>query len=142
MAHDCEVAQRMLAAQARVFRVAERDFALTLKAISLDTGIPYNTVRSYAGHNGAPTMMPVSALAKLMGVIPDTLLSHLFDPVGKAIVDCTSDDGDHDTLGIDCGNIVGLVSRARHPNSPAGVDISDCEDKVIRLARAQLRARA
>jgi hypothetical protein len=61
MAHDCTISQQTKATQERIFRIALRD-GLTLKAISLDSGIPYSTIRSYAGHNGEPAEMPVSAL--------------------------------------------------------------------------------
>lgn len=46
----------MKAAQETMFRVACR--AKSLKAISLDSAIPYSTLRSYAGHNGDTAEMP------------------------------------------------------------------------------------
>jgi hypothetical protein len=82
----------VLAAQTRIFRLAERDYGLSLKAISVESGIPYNTIRSYNGHNGAPVAMPLTALLKLVGVIPDDLLSHLLDPVDRRIADTETAD--------------------------------------------------
>ena len=81
--------------QERIFRIAQRE-GLTLKAISLDSGIPYSTIRSYAGNNGETAEMPVSALYKLSGVIPDELLSLLL-PEGRAIVR-VPDNIDHDAI--------------------------------------------
>ena len=129
----------ILNAQARIFRLAERDHGLTLKAISLDSGIPYNTLRTYKGHNGAQAMMPVSALCRLVGVIPDELLSHMFDPVNRQIVH-DDDDGCLDRLGDDADSVATEVRRARSPNSPGGTDIVDIEEariraKALRLAR-------
>jgi hypothetical protein len=84
MAHD-RLAQKVLEAQERAFRLAFRDYGLTLAQISRDSNIGYNSIRAYAGNNGEQQMMPVSALLKLVGVIPDDLLSHLLEPVGKQI---------------------------------------------------------
>ena len=81
--------------QERIFRLAQRG-GLTLKAISLDSGIPYSTLRSYAGNNGETAEMPVSALAKLAGVVPDELLSLLL-PDGRAIVQ-VPENIDHDEI--------------------------------------------
>jgi hypothetical protein len=129
----------VLEAQQRIFRLAERDHGLSLKAVSLDSGIPYNTVRSYAGGHA---VMPVPAMLKLIGVVPDTLLSHLLDPVQRCIVPAQPDDGDHDTLASNCIDFASEHARARHPNSPAGVEIAPCEDSTLRAKRTQLRARA
>ncbi len=139
MAHDDRIQGLVLNAQSRVFRLAERDYGLTFKALSLESGIPYNSIRNYAH---GETVMSLTALLKLAGVIPDVLLSQLFDPVGKVLVDAEPDDGDHDTVAECCDNVAQLVRRARHPASPAGVEIADCEDRTIRAARAQLRGKA
>lgn len=138
MANDDRISFLVLEAQRRIFRLAERDHGLHLKAISLDSGIPYNTIRSYAGNNGAQSVMSVPSMLKLVGVIPDALLSHLLDPVGRHIAENTSDDGDHDTLASNCIDFVGKHSRARHPDSPGGVEIVDCEDQELRQARRKI----
>lgn len=139
MATDDRITFLVLEAQQRIFRLAERDHGLSLKALSLDSGMPYNTIRSYAG--GA-SVMPVPALLKLVGVIPDELLSQMLEPVRRHLAENDSDDGDHDTLASNCIEFVGKHSRARHPASPAGTDIAPCEDKDLRETRQQLRARA
>jgi hypothetical protein len=77
--------------------LAERDHDLTLKAISLDSGIPYDTLRSYAARD--PAMMPVSALLKLVDVVPDYLLSQLLDPVNRRLEIVSNENGDIDELG-------------------------------------------
>lgn len=131
-----------LEAQERMFRLAERDCGLSLKRISLDSGIPYDTVRSYAGHKGHTAMMPLVALNKLVGVIPDALLSLLTEPVERHLAANGEDEGDHDTLAGNCIDFASAHAQARHPQSPGGVEIVDCEDNTLRAKRRQLRARA
>jgi hypothetical protein len=133
MTLECEI----LSAQSRIFRLAERDCGLCLKAISLDSNIPYETLRSYAGHKGAQAMMPVSALCKLVGIIPDELLSHIFEPVGR-IIDRPSDESDHDYTVANCIDFVARKQKAHHPESPEGEKIAPCEDSELRVAKARL----
>jgi hypothetical protein len=133
MTLECDI----LSAQSRIFRLAERDCGLCLKAISLDSNIPYETLRSYAGHKGAQAMMPVSALCKLVGIIPDELLSHIFEPVGR-IIDRPSDESDHDYTVANCIDFVARKQKAHTPDSPGGVEIVDVEDKDLRVAKARL----
>lgn len=125
MAHDSEIT----ATQERIFRIAIRN-GLTLKAISLDAGIPYNTLRSYAGSGCATAEMPVSALRKLIGVIPDELLSLLL-PDGRQIVQAP-EHIDHDALSDHLREWLADKDHAHHPESPAGREISDCEDARLR----------
>lgn len=124
MAHDHEI----VATQELIFRVALRG-GLTLKAISIDAGIPYNTVRSYAGSGCATAEMPVSALRKLAGVIPDELLSLLL-PEGRCII--RAPEGiDHDEVERIVLDYAATKAAAHHPDSPAGRDLSDCE--IVKL---------
>lgn len=133
MANNCEAK----ATQERIFRIVTRD-GLTLKAISLDSGIPYNTIRSYAGNNGETTEMPVSALCKLVGVIPDELLSLLL-PVGRQIVRAP-DSLDHDALAEHLRSWLAEKDRAHHPDSPGGREIAPCEDASLCAGLAVVRA--
>lgn len=132
--------EKILTAQARIFRLAERDHDLSLKRLSLDSGIKYETLRSYAGNKGEPSMMPVSAMCKLVGVIPDELLSQLLDPVGKHIADNGSGDENLDALGEDADAVATEVRRARHPDSPAGTNIHPIERESILGKVRKLRA--
>lgn len=116
------------ATQERIFRIALRG-ELTLKAISLDSGIPYNTLRSYAGHNGETAEMPVSALRKLIGVIPDELLSLLL-PDGRSIVQ-VPENIDHNEI---ADAMVGYLARkqeAHRPDSECGPAIGPTEHRDL-----------
>lgn len=116
------------ATQERIFRIAMRN-GLTLKAISLDSEIPYNTLRGYAGHNGATAEMPVSALAKLVGVIPDDLLSLLL-PVDRAIVQ-VPEGVDHDDLEDACRDYLNAKADAHHKDSECGREIGPNERAAL-----------
>lgn len=137
MADEHNISHRTKAMQARIFRLACKTD--TLKGISLDSGIPYSTLRSYAGHNGEPAEMPISALYKLIGVIPDELLSLLL-PDGRHIVQAPGEI-DHDEIERVCRDFLATKGEAHHPDSPAGRDIADCERETLDVKVVQLRGR-
>src|SRR5438045_1964067 len=93
MSHDDNILLRQKASQERVFRLAQRDHGLTLKAISLDSGLGYTTVQSYAK---GEAVMSIASLFRLVGVIPNELLSLLL-PEGQVIVAVPANI-DHDQL--------------------------------------------
>ena len=128
MSHDDRITLLTLEAQERIFRLTVRDHSASLNSISIDSNIPYNTIRSYAaGH----AVMPLPALIKLCGVIPDYLLSQLLAPVDRQISPAPSDI-DFDQLGADCLSYSAELSQARHPNSPGGSEIVDIESHALR----------
>lgn len=59
--------------QERFFRVLcdARRGGETLRSISESAGIPYNTVRSYAGHNGEPSVMSYVNYLALVEAFPE-----------------------------------------------------------------------
>ena len=132
LAHDNDI----LATQERIFRIAVRG-DLSLKAISLDADIPYNTVRSYAGSGCKTVEMPVSALRKLVGVIPDELLSLLLPPE-RAIV-AVPDGIDMDDFESMCRDFLETKGKAHHADSPAGREISDCERAKLAVKIVPIR---
>jgi transcriptional regulator with XRE-family HTH domain len=125
--HDDNIVCRQRAMQERVFRLAARDHGLTLKAISLDSGLGYTTVQSYAK---GEAVMSIASLFKLIGVLPDELLSLLL-PDGRLIVQAPAE-LDHDQIAEACHDYLATKERAHHPESPAGREIADCEDGTLR----------
>lgn len=140
MAHDDRISFLVLEAQQRVFRLAERNHGLRLKTISLDSGIPYNTIRNYS-HGEA--VMPLPAFLKLVDVIPDDLLSQLLDPVHRCLAPTTVDgEPDLDALGQDALDLGATVGQSRSPHSPGGTNIVPMERAQIIAKASKLAAKA
>lgn len=94
MAHNNDISHRMADRQNRLASIMQKH-GVTLKAVSLDSGIPYNTLRSYFPGNQRelfPAIMPISALVQLFGVIPDEWLSLLTEPEGRCFASTSEDD--------------------------------------------------
>jgi hypothetical protein len=127
MSHEDNITLRQQAEQKRVFRLAQRDHGLTLKAISLDAKLGYTTIQSYAK---GEAVMSIASLFKLIGVIPDELLSLLL-PDGRQIVQAP-EEIDHDEIAEAVQDYLLAKERAHHPSSPAGRDIAPCEDSSLR----------
>jgi len=137
MSLEREITHVMRETQERIFRVCQSR-GLTLKAISVDSGIPYSTMRSYAGNNGPTAIMGVDALYRLVGVVPDELLS-LMLPEGRAIVSVPTDI-DHDEIERRCRDYLAVKGRAHRQDSPDGPAISACESIELAGQVVQLRA--
>lgn len=62
--------------QARFFRVLTdpRRGGETLKSISVASGLSYNSIRSYAGHNEEPHIMSLAAFYALAEAYPEYVL--------------------------------------------------------------------
>jgi hypothetical protein len=142
MSRDCAITQHVRETQERIFRLAQRDHGLTLKAIALDSGIPYGTLRTYAGNttDRATAEMSASAIRKLTGIIPAELLSLLL-PDGFAIVR-VPEEVDHDTIETLARDYLAAKGKAHRPDSPGGRELASCESNVLDLKAAALRAAA
>ena len=139
MPHDCAETQSTLAAQKVMFRLADRDHGITHKMVHLDTRMSLSAIGQYAR---GESVMSVAAMRKLskMRDFPSELLSLLLDGTDRHIVD-GDDDNELDTLGEDADAVAAEVRRARHPDSPGGVDIVDIEEARIRAKAMKLKRR-
>lgn len=135
--HDDDIVSRQKREQERMFRLAQRDHGLTLKAISLDSGLGYTTVQSYAR---GEAVMSIAALFKLVGVMPDELLSLLL-PDGRHIVQAP-EEIDHDKLCELATDYVATKAAAHRVDSPEGVKIAPCEDQTLKGKVIRLRSAA
>jgi len=137
MADMCVISQRMREEQKRIFRIATDPmrYGLTLKAIAIDSGIPFSTLRTYADGSA---IMPITAVFKLCKALPTELLS-LILPEGLAIT-ANGERIDHDDMAAKALDYSMEYARARHPDSPAGVQIAACEEAVLTGKAAKLRA--
>lgn len=111
---------------------------MSMKAISMDSGIPYSTLLSYlpADQYADPHLMPVSAQYALCGCVPDDILSLLL-PDGRRIV-CAPEELDRDELEREFREFLRIKGEAHHPESPAGREISDCEADALDGKVAQI----
>lgn len=140
MPRDSSIVSSVHEAQQRIFRLALRFHGLTIKTISLDSGIPYDTLRSYA--NGRATM-PITALLYLVGVLPDELLSHLLAPVGKQISDGGDcDGGDLDALGCETAGFVADYVQAKSDGVVTPIERAKLASRAARIADRASKVRA
>lgn len=73
MALDTLRHSQAIARQKRFFRILSDPSrgGETLRSVSAACGIPYNTIRSYAGHNGEPVVMSYANFLVLVGAFPE-----------------------------------------------------------------------
>lgn len=136
MYSETDISERQKREQERVFRLANRDYGLTLKAISLDSGIAYNTIQGYASGSA---VMSIASLFKLVGVIPDALLSLLL-PDGRAIV-AMPEGVDIDEVELACRDLLAAKGEAHRPESEAGREIGPNEKHMLDGKVVQLRGK-
>ena len=128
MSHDNRISHFILETQTALFSDATFDLQMPLKAIADKSGISYNNLRGYA--NGAH-QMPVEAIKRLLRIDGfGPYLSRLFAPEAYSLAPATDDD-DHDSLAADAIDFAGEHARARHPNSPGGVQIVPSEARKL-----------
>ena len=133
-------ARDSVAAQQDMFRLAQKECGLSLRAISQRSPIAYNTLRGWA--QGAA--MPAWALGELADAgVPDHLLSLITAPWKRSVMTDEETDADFDDAADAAGEFAAAVRRARSPSSPGGTNIVHGEKAEIipigRRARAKLR---
>ncbi|MCW1431376.1 hypothetical protein [Novosphingobium sp. JCM 18896] len=127
---DPKIIQNVKSSQERVFRLAKRDHGLTLKAISMDSGVDYDSLCNYAK---GETQMSLSALVALIGVVPDELLSLLL-PEGRSIVRAP-EQLDHDELEKAARDYLAAKGEAHHQESEMGRELGPNErERLIKKA--------
>lgn len=91
--------QETKANQAELFRLAERDYGLTIAALATETGIPEKTLASYNLSNiFARAKMPLWVFVELCKVIPDDATSIMVRPAHKCVLTLLPQDDDLDKL--------------------------------------------
>ena len=114
---------------------------ITLKAVSFDSGINYATLATYfpADPYKEPVQIPQGASfdIKRTRALPLDLMN-LLQPDGIAIVEVPQEIDVHEISRI-VAELVALKAAAHHPDSPAGVEISDCEADAIAKKVAELK---
>lgn len=134
--------QETKARQGELFRLAERDYGLTVSALATETRIPEKTLASYNHSNiFARAKMPLWVFVRLCAVIPNDVTSVMLEPVGKRVASLEGAD-DLDSLATEAGDFAHEYSRARHPASPGGTTIVHSEAATLHDIRRRMTARA
>ena len=107
---------------------------IALKAVSLDSGIPYPSVVSYfpGERNKEPHTIPGSAIYALCEgkALPADLLSLLLPDGWQMVI--VPEGIDHDEVSTAMRDFIDAKERAHHPESEAGREIGPGEDKTLR----------
>lgn len=125
MLRDCAITVALKRAQVTMFREAEK-IGLTHKVIHFDTNISLSSIGEYSR---GETAMSGPAIIKMVGVIPDKLLSLLL-PDGRQIVQAPSEIN-HDEIAPAMRDYLRAKDDAHHPESEAGRDIGEGEAKNL-----------
>lgn len=117
--------------------------AIALKAVSFDSGIPYETLLTYFPNpEGArkPAMIPASAVYAILAgkALPGDLMSVLL-PAGWQLIQ-VPEEVDHDEIERAARDYLSEKGLAHRTDSPAGRDIAACEDNRLRVKATRLRA--
>lgn len=115
---------------------------ISMKAISMDSGIPYATLLTYfpQDRNKDAVQIPGGAIWSLVDgkAMPGDLLSMLL-PDGFQIIEA-SEDIDHDKVAQIAHDYLQAKSAAHHPDSPGGRELSDCEKVSLGSIHTELKA--
>ena len=142
MADAAGTEQETKAAQADLFRIAERDHGLTITALARETGLSEAALRSYNAPNiFARAKMPLWVFVRLAAVIPDDVMSIVFEPVGKCLTSCETPDGDAHALARDGGEYNVAYLNATDPSSEAGQDLSPRERAQLHEIHRRMKTR-
>ncbi len=121
MAHDCSITQALLTRQKSMFgKAAEAGYSH--KVLHADTGLSLSIIGQYAR---GETAMSGPSILKMRRVVGPSLISILFDD-GDYLIPGAGE-MDYDTLASGCIAYAATHAQARHPASPGGVEIVDCE---------------
>lgn len=139
MVTDPRIIDQVKESQKRMFRIAldPMRYGLTLKAISMDSAIGYESLRSYA--TGA-AVMPITAQWRLCGVIPNELLSLLLP--GNFNVTESEPLIDHAAMAAKCVDYLTTYTAARDPDSEAGEALGPNETERLGGKVADIRGAA
>ena len=132
-----------LAAQAEMFRLAERDHGLTLAVLAMETGIPKRTLATYCNSNPfARAKLPLPVFVALCGVIPDACTSVVFASAGKFIGTAEPSDGDVDALGREAAGYVAEKLEAEADGIVTHIERRKLADRARRIAPIARRVAA
>ena len=139
MADRCAATRNSIGNQAELFRLAERDYGLSIKLLAAKTDIPVATLRDW--RDG--TVMPAWALFKLAheGGVPDYLVSFIAEPFRRAVV-MDEQESDLDLIAADAAEFSHEYAKARNAHGPGGIAIVPQEAAVLMDIAKRMAGRA
>lgn len=133
MQHDCAITQSLLQRQQTMFRKAA-EAGFSHKVIHHDTGLSLSIIGQYAR---GETAMSGPSILKVRRAVGPSLVSILFDD-GDYLVPSDAE-LDYDTFAGGCIAFAAAHAKARHPDSPGGIDIIDEETPELDSVAVRLR---
>lgn len=106
--------QNSIEAQAEMFRLAKRDYGLTLRVIAENSPLKLSTLKGWCSGSAMPAWA-IGALGE--AGVPDHLLSLVYKPFGRH-VGTTDAEACVDRIGELAIQLAQLVMKARDPNGP------------------------
>lgn len=127
--------QETKAAQAEMFRLAERDYGLTLTTIEKEAGFEPGKLKPYNHSNiFARAKMPLWIFVRLCRVLPDDVLSLCVQPAGKCILPLLPDDSDLDKLTAEAVEFAADKLRREADGVVCHIDRAALAERARRLA--------
>lgn len=111
--------------------------------VSEGSGVHRRTLDCYRGYTiGHPDWRPLSEDEKwsLASYIGADLTSKWLAPLGQAAFNLPDGPADHDAVELAARDFLATKGQAHSETSPAGRDISGCEDTALTEKRAVLKA--
>ena len=132
--------REILAAQQEMFRLADAEYGLTLRAIASETGIPLTTLKTWTNSNiFARAKISLPDFVTLCRVLPDDLTSLCLEPANKHVGTNETSDGDFDALGREAAGFVADKLDAEADGVVTHIEKKRLKDRARRVAS---RARA
>ena len=132
MAHDCGITASLKRRQKTAFRIAERQYGITQKAIELETGLCRTSIGEYARGETAisgPALMKLASWPEF----PVECLSIMFAGTGRVVRD--EGGGSHQDYAEHCIDFSAAYAEARRDDSECGPDIGPGEDRKLSAKR-------
>lgn len=125
--------------QADLFRLAKRDYGLSLEVIAANSPLKLGTLKGWQ----AGAAMPAWAIGALgTAGVPDHLLSMLLEPFGKHVGTDESDDGDLDALGREGAHFLAEKADAEADGVVTHIERAGLKNRARRIAGVARRAAA
>ena len=135
--------REVLAAQAEMFRIAERDHGLTLKAIATETGIKLTTLQTWCvGNIFARARIGLPDFVTLCRVLPDDCTSLVLEPAGKHVGSNESGEGDLTALTVESAGFAADKLTREADGKLCHIDQAKLKERARRLASVARRAAA